>query len=136
MGEPTAILARSHQVIELNSEFSSYQADKPEHTYVWMKLLGPNSEVSQFHGKLPNHYLAALVAGVNKFSIGLITRYEYRFDDATYDVKAGDAATVVLHGAHGLFNNSDKDLELMSIAVALEKGKYDGTDLGDDLTKR
>ncbi|MBN1290713.1 MAG: cupin domain-containing protein [Candidatus Latescibacteria bacterium] len=57
-------------------------------------------------------------------------------DDATYNVKAGDAATVVLHGAHGLYNNSDKDLELISIAVALEKGKYDGTSLGDDLTKR
>ncbi|MCE5249390.1 cupin domain-containing protein [bacterium] len=57
-------------------------------------------------------------------------------DDATYNVKAGDAATCLLHGAHGLYNNSGKDMELLSIAVPLEKGKYDGTPLGDDLTKR
>ena len=57
-------------------------------------------------------------------------------DDATFDVKAGDAASVVLNGAHGFYNNSGEDAEIMSVAVALEKGKYDGTTLGDDLTKR
>ena len=57
-------------------------------------------------------------------------------DDATYDVKAGDAATCLLGGSHGIYNNSGEDLELISIAVALEKGKYDGTPLGDDLTGR
>lgn len=57
-------------------------------------------------------------------------------DDVTFDVKAGDAATVVLHGAHGLYNNSDDDLEVLSIAVPLEKGVYDGVLLGDDLTNR
>ncbi len=57
-------------------------------------------------------------------------------DDATFDVRAGDAATVLLHGAHGLYNNSDNDLEVLSIAVAVEKGVYDGVALGDDLTKK
>lgn len=57
-------------------------------------------------------------------------------NDATYDVKAGDAATVMLHGAHGIYNNSNDDLEVLSIAVPLEKGVYDGEPLGDDLTKR
>ena len=57
-------------------------------------------------------------------------------DGITVDVKAGDAASVVLHGAHGLYNNSNEDLELLSIAVPLQKGVYDGTPLGDDLTKR
>ena len=57
-------------------------------------------------------------------------------DDVTFDVKAGDAASVVLHGAHGLYNNSSDDLEVLSIAVPLEKGVYDGVPLGDDLTNR
>ena len=57
-------------------------------------------------------------------------------NDATYDVRAGDAATVMLHGAHGIYNNSNQDLEVLSIAVPLEKGVYDGEPLGDDLTKR
>ena len=57
-------------------------------------------------------------------------------DDVTFDVKAGDAASVILHGSHGLYNNSDEDLEVLSVAVPLEKGVYDGADLGDDLTNR
>ena len=57
-------------------------------------------------------------------------------DDVTIDVKAGDAASVILHGAHGLYNNSNADLEVISIAVPLEKGEYDGVPLGDDLTNR
>ncbi|MFC1607974.1 cupin domain-containing protein [Candidatus Latescibacterota bacterium] len=57
-------------------------------------------------------------------------------DDATFDVRSGDAATVVLHGAHGFYNNTDEDTEIISIAVPLEKGVYDGTPLGDNLTGR
>jgi len=57
-------------------------------------------------------------------------------DDATLEVRADDAASVTLKGAHGLYNNSRSDLEVLSIAVPLEKGVYDGTPLGDDLTKR
>ena len=57
-------------------------------------------------------------------------------DDATFDVRAGDAGTVVLGGAHGFYNNTGEDTEIISIAVALEKGVYDGTPLGDDMTGR
>lgn len=57
-------------------------------------------------------------------------------DDATLDVKAGDAVSCPLKSSHGFFNNSGKDAEILSIAVAMEKGKYDGIILGDDLTKR
>jgi len=58
-------------------------------------------------------------------------------DGVTMDVKAGDAASVVLHGSHGLFNNSKGDLEVISIAVCDGKKSRDvprGTALNDDLT--
>jgi len=57
-------------------------------------------------------------------------------DDATLDVRAGDAVTCPLKSSHGFYNNSGKETEIISIAVPLEKGKYDGITLGDDLTKR
>jgi len=55
-------------------------------------------------------------------------------DDVTVDVRAGDAASVILNGSHGLYNNSKEDLEVISIAVTVKKGVYDGIELGDDLT--
>ncbi len=57
-------------------------------------------------------------------------------DDTTLDVRDGDAVSCPLKSSHGFFNNSGKDAEIISIAVAMEKGKYDGAILGDDLTKR
>ncbi len=57
-------------------------------------------------------------------------------DDATLPVRAGDAVSCPLGSAHGFYNNSGKDAEVLSIAVAMEKGKYDGIVLNDDLTKR
>ena len=57
-------------------------------------------------------------------------------DDATLDVRAGDAVTCLLKSAHGFYNNSGKDAEILSVAVPMEKGKYDGITLNDDLTKR
>ena len=40
-------------------------------------------------------------------------------DDVTLDVRAGDAGTCVLHGAHGIYNNSNEDIEMLSVAVAM-----------------
>ena len=57
-------------------------------------------------------------------------------DDVTLDVKAGDAGTCVLHSAHGFNNNSIEDVEMISVGVAMVKGKIAHTELGDDLTKR
>lgn len=57
-------------------------------------------------------------------------------DDVTIDVKAGDAITVLLHGSHGIYNNSDGDIELLSIGVSVEKGLPRGIPHGDDLTGR
>ena len=44
-------------------------------------------------------------------------------DGVTKDVKKDDAGTCVLHSAHGVWNNSDEDLEIISIAVAMKKVK-------------
>jgi mannose-6-phosphate isomerase-like protein (cupin superfamily) len=57
-------------------------------------------------------------------------------DDATLPAKAGDAVSCPIGSSHGFYNNSGKEAEILSIAVALEKGKYDGITLNDDLTKR
>lgn len=57
-------------------------------------------------------------------------------DNVTFDVRAGDAGTCILHGAHGFYNNSNQDVEILSIAVAMEKGKIQHTELDVDLTGR
>lgn len=44
-------------------------------------------------------------------------------------VAAGDAVPVRLHEAHSLENVASADLELMVIGVAMEKGKFDSTDV-------
>jgi mannose-6-phosphate isomerase-like protein (cupin superfamily) len=44
-------------------------------------------------------------------------------------VVSGDAVPVRLHEAHALENSGSSDLELMVIGVALEKGKFDSTDV-------
>jgi len=50
-------------------------------------------------------------------------------DGVTKDVKAGDVGSCILNGAHGLWNNSSEDLELLSIAVAMEKGFIEHVEL-------
>lgn len=54
-------------------------------------------------------------------------------DGETADVGSGDAILNVLGGAHGLYNPTGEDLELFAVAVCMEKGRFDSTDLGDDL---
>jgi hypothetical protein len=48
-------------------------------------------------------------------------------------VATGDAVPVRLREAHAFENSESADLELMVIGIALEKGKFDSTDvpLGD-----
>ena len=61
----------------------------------------------------------------------------FTVNDKTFDVKAGDALPCRLHESHGLYNNSDEDLEIMVVSVASAKG-YDkfGKEWGDDLSNR
>ncbi|MCD6308801.1 MAG: cupin domain-containing protein [Candidatus Latescibacteria bacterium] len=55
----------------------------------------------------------------------------------TFDVRAGDAVPCRLHGAHGIYNDSGDDLELLIFSCSLKKGIVTGErNLGDDLTSR
>ncbi len=57
-------------------------------------------------------------------------------DDETEEVYAGDAIPCRLDSTHGLYNHTDEDMEVLNMAVCMEKGKFDSTDVGDDLSKR
>ncbi len=57
-------------------------------------------------------------------------------DDETVEVFAGDAMPNRLGGCHGIYNHSQDTLEVLNMAVSLEKGKFDTEDLGDDLSAR
>jgi mannose-6-phosphate isomerase-like protein (cupin superfamily) len=57
-------------------------------------------------------------------------------DGETTEVTSGDAIANQLGGAHGLYNHTRDELEFFLVAVCMEKGVLDTTDLGDDLTTR
>ncbi len=57
-------------------------------------------------------------------------------NDQTWDVVAGDAIPCSLHDSHGLYNNSDEDLDIFVLMVSMVKDKLDANNLGDDLSKR
>ncbi len=55
----------------------------------------------------------------------------------TFDVRAGDAVPCRLRGAHGIYNDSAEDIELLVFSCSLEKGRVSGErNLDDDLTGR
>jgi mannose-6-phosphate isomerase-like protein (cupin superfamily) len=51
----------------------------------------------------------------------------------TKDVVQDDCGTTVLHGSHGFWNNTDENCEIVSIAVAMEKGVSKSVVLNDSL---
>ena len=57
-------------------------------------------------------------------------------DDETAVVHAGDVIPNRLGGAHGLYNHTTDVMELFAVAVCMEKGQIDWTDLDDDLSHR
>ena len=57
-------------------------------------------------------------------------------DDETREVGPWDAIPSRLGGSHGLYNHTGESLELLVVAVCAEKGRFDYTDLGDDLGRR
>jgi mannose-6-phosphate isomerase-like protein (cupin superfamily) len=57
-------------------------------------------------------------------------------DDETIEVYPGNAILNHMGGSHGIYNHTQEDLELFLVAVCMEKGKFDCTDLGDDLSRR
>lgn len=55
----------------------------------------------------------------------------------TIEVRSGDATPCRIHGSHGIYNNSDSDLEILIFSVSLKKGVVtDEKNWGDDLTDR
>ncbi|MFC1528347.1 cupin domain-containing protein [Candidatus Latescibacterota bacterium] len=57
-------------------------------------------------------------------------------NDHTWDVVAGDAIPCTLHDSHGLYNNSEEDLDIFVFMVSMVKDKLDSKNLGDDLSDR
>ncbi len=57
-------------------------------------------------------------------------------NDVTWDARAGDAIPCTLHDSHGIYNDSDGDLDLFVVMAAMEPGKLDSNDHGDDLSSR
>lgn len=49
------------------------------------------------------------------------------------NVCPGDVILYQLGEAHGIYNNTQNDLEIFVVSVCMEKGKLDATDLGNDL---
>lgn len=78
-------------------------------------LLPPGSSIG-YHRHDVMEEVYYILSGTGKMTV----------DGVSMNVKAGDAASVILHGSHGLENNSKGDLEVISIAVSLEKGIFDG----------
>ena len=57
-------------------------------------------------------------------------------NDYTCDVGPGDAIPCTLNDSHGIYNDSDEDLEIFVLIVAMEKGKFGVVNHGDDLSDR
>ena len=57
-------------------------------------------------------------------------------EGSTLEIAPGDAIACRVGEAHGFYNHSPSDLELMVIGVALEKGKFEVMNLNEDLSKR
>ncbi len=57
-------------------------------------------------------------------------------NDVTWDVRPGDAIPCTLHDSHGLYNNGSEDIVLIVFSAAVEKGKRNTKNWGDDLSNR
>lgn len=57
-------------------------------------------------------------------------------DDETREVYPGDVIFNRIGGSHGIYNHTDEPMELFAVAVCMERGSVDGTDLNDDLSGR
>jgi mannose-6-phosphate isomerase-like protein (cupin superfamily) len=57
-------------------------------------------------------------------------------DNETEEVYPGAVIPNRLGGSHGIYNHTQEDLEMLVVAVCLERSKIDATNLGDNLTTR
>ena len=74
--------------------------------------------------------------GVEEVYIIINGKGRMTVDDETQRVSQWDVVPSRLGGSHGLFNDTLEDLELLVVAVCADKGQFDATDLGDDLSQR
>ena len=54
---------------------------------------------------------------------------------STWDVGSGEAIPCTLHDSHGLYNSGREDIELIVCSCAVEKGKRNTVNWGDDLSE-
>ncbi len=89
-------------------------------------LLPPDTSIG-YHQHNTIEEIYYVMEGTGRFTV----------NDKTSDVKAGDALPCRLHDSHGLYNNSDKPLEILVFSVADGKGNDKYTmNWGDDLSNR
>jgi mannose-6-phosphate isomerase-like protein (cupin superfamily) len=61
-------------------------------------------------------------------------RGRMKVDGESAEVSAGDCVPNRIGGSHGIVNHTGDPLEFLNIAVFMNKGQFDATDLGDDLS--
>jgi len=54
----------------------------------------------------------------------------------TFDASPFEAYPCTLHDSHGVYNNTNSDMELFILGIAVQKGVTDTKDLGDDLSSK
>ena len=57
----------------------------------------------------------------------------YTVDGCTAELPAGSMVLCPMGSSHGIYNPTDREVQIMNIGVALERGKYDVVDFNDDL---
>ena len=57
-------------------------------------------------------------------------------DDETREVSSGDVILNPLGGTHGIYNPTQRNLELFALSVCMEKGAIDCVLLNEDLSDR
>ncbi len=57
-------------------------------------------------------------------------------NDYTWDVQPGDAIPCTIHDSHGIYNNSDEDLNIFVFMVSMEKNVLDAKNWSVDLSDR
>ncbi len=93
--------------------------------YIDHILLPPDTSIGYHrHETMEECYI--ILAGKGKMTV----------DDETMEVFAGDAIPNKLGGCHGIYNDGQEELEILNMAVSMEKGKADSENLNDDLSMR
>lgn len=103
----------------------SYELFKTNWGYIDHILLPPDTSIGYHHH-----------IGLEECYIILDGKGRMTVDDETIGVFKGDAIPSKLGGCHGIYNDSNEYLDVLNMAVSLEKGKFDAEDIGDDLSKR